>query len=229
MLDAANLDLLENLVGDRVKTLPLTPRQQARRGLILECVRSQIEESGYDGVSMRKVAEQANVSPSTLYEIYKSKEHLILYALEENLRGLVVEEGRYEAGLERFVHRLESIAGFFESDVETGLSIIELFLRASANSPANEILLANAIKARKTSLLEMLEMKQLKPDIDVEFYSRALVSLTWGTAIMFARNFISVEAFRSELIRSSLSLLLPVSTENSTKRISKVIDLNTSR
>jgi len=178
---------------------------------------------------MRKVAEQANVSPSTLYEIYKSKEHLILYALEENLRGLVVEEGRYEAGLQRFVHRLESIAGFFESDVESGLSIIELFLRASANSPANEILLANAIEARKTSLLEMLEKKQLKPNIDVEFYSRTLVSLTWGTAIMFARDFISVSDFRSELIRSSMSLLLPLSTENACKSISEVIDHYTDR
>jgi len=216
-------------VGDQVKSLALTPRQQARRGLILKCVRSQLEENGYEGVSMRRVAEQANVSPSTLYEIYKNKEHLILYALEEKLRGLVVEEGVYEPGLERFVHRLESIAGFFESDVETGLSIIELFLRASANSPANEILLANAIEARKSSLLEMLEKKELKPDVDVEFYSRTLVSLTWGTAILFARDFITVGDFRSELIRSSISLLLPVSTENSSKRMSKVIDLYTDR
>lgn len=216
-------------MGDRVKTLTLTTRQQARRRLILKCVRSQLEEYGYGGMSMRGVAEQANVSPSTLYGIYQSKEHLILYALEEKLHDLVAEEGPYEPGLERFVHRLESIAGFFEGDVETGLSIIELFLRASANSPANEILLANAIAARKSSLLEMLEKKQLKPDVDVEFYSRALASVTWGTAILFAREFLSIGDFRGELIRSSMSLLLPVSTKNSSKRMSEVINLYTGR
>jgi len=212
-----------------VKTLTLTPRQQARRRLILKCVRSQIEENGYEGMSMRGVAEQANVSPSTLYDIYQSKEHLILYALEEKLNDLVLEEGPYEPGLERFVHRLESIAGFFESDVETALSVTELFLRASANSPANEILLANAIEARKTSLLEMLEKKQLKPDVDVGFYSRALASVTWGTAILFARDVISVRDYRSELIRSSMSLLLSESTETSFKRMSEIIDLHTYR
>jgi len=213
-------------VRDRVRTLALTPRQQARRGLILKCVRSQLEKNGYEGVSMRKVAEEANVSPSTLYEIYNSKEHLILFALEEDLLNLVVEEGQYEPGLERFIHRLESIARFFERDVETGRSIIELFSRASANSPANEILLINALKARKTSVLEMLEKKQLKPDVDTEFYSRALVSVTWGTAILFSRDIISISDFRSELIRSSMSLLLPVSTEYSSQRMSEVIDLH---
>lgn len=211
---------------DRVKTLALTPRQQARRGLILECVRSQLEKNGYEGVSMRKVAELANVSPSTLYEIYNSKEHLILYALEEDLHDLVVEEEQYEPGLERFIHRLESIARYFERDVETGLSIIELFSRASANSPANEILLINALEARKSSVLEMLEQKQLKQHVDVGFYSRALVSVTWGTAILFAREVITISDIRNELIRSSLSLLLPVATEKSSHRMSEVIEIH---
>jgi len=175
---------------------------------------------------MRKVAELANVSPSTLYEIYNSKEHLILYALEEDLHDLVVEEEQYEPGLERFIHRLESIAKYFERDVETGLSIIELFSRASANSPANEILLINALEARKSSVLEMLEQKQLKQHVDVGFYSRALVSVTWGTAILFAREVITISDIRNELIRSSLSLLLPVATEKSSHRMSEVIEIH---
>jgi len=216
-------------VDDWMKNLPLTPRQLARRRLILKCVRSQLEEKGYEGMNMREVAKQANVSPSTLYDIYQSKEHLILYALEEKLHDLAVEESPYEPGLERFVHRLESIAEFFENDAETAFSITQLFLRASADSPANEILLANAIEARKLSLLEMLEKKQLRPEIDVGFYSRALVSVTWGTAIMFARDFISIGDFQSELIRSSISLLLPVSTETSLRRMSEIIDLYTER
>jgi len=218
---------MEKPVNDWVKTLALTPRQQARRRAILKSARSELAKSGYKGVSMRKVAEQAGVSPSTLYDIYKSKEYLVLYALEEDLQELVAEEEHYEPGLERFIHRLESIATFFERDEETGLSMVQLFTHANANSPANEILLINAMTARRTSVLEMLEMKQLKQDIDVEFYTRALVSVTWGAAIMFARDIISIGDFRSELIRSSMCLLLPVATKRSSKRMVEIVGLFT--
>ncbi len=202
----------------------LTPRQQARRALILESVRSQLTEFGYEGVSMRKVAEQARVSPSTLYEIYQSKEHLILYAIAENLRNLGIEEHQYEPGLERFVHRLESIAQFFVRDVDTGMAVAKVFLRAEKDSPANEVFLVNAIQARRTSLLEMLEMGQLKKSLDIEFFSRALISLTWGTAIFWVRGFISSDNFQAELIRSSLSLLLPLATRNSSSRMLEILN-----
>lgn len=173
---------------------------------------------------MRKVAEQAGVSPSTLYEIYQSKEHLILYAIAENIRSLGVEEGEYEPGLERFLHRLESVSSFFVQDVDTGMAVAKVFLRAEKDSPATEIFLFNAIQARKTSLLEMLEMKQLKKSLDIDFFSRALISLTWGTAIFWARGFISTENFQAELIRSSLSILLPHATRKASQRMAEIID-----
>lgn len=210
---------------DRVKTL--TPRQQARRASILESVRSQLEESGYEGVSMRKVAEQANVSPSTLYDIYGSKESLILYAIENNLRNLAVEEDQYEPGLERFLHRLESISHFYEDTPDTAEAITKLFFQGNADSPANEVFLVNAIEARRTSLNEMLEMKQLKRGFDVEFYSRALISVTWGTALFWMKGFIRSEDFRSELVRSSMSMLLHGMTSKARTRTLEIIDQHT--
>ena len=44
----------------------LTPRQVARRESIIEAVRTLLARRGYDGVSMREVAAEAGVSPSTL-------------------------------------------------------------------------------------------------------------------------------------------------------------------
>jgi len=70
----------------------------------------------------------------------------------------------------------------------------------------------------------MTEMKQLKQGIDLEFFARALVSVTWGAAIMFARNIISVGDFRSELIRGSMCLLLPVATNKSARRMAEILD-----
>lgn len=202
----------------------LTPKQAERREKVLRSVRRHLKEHGIDGLSMRKVAQQARVSPSTLYEIYGSKEALILYAVRDNLLDLSKEEDQYQPGLERFCHRLDSIAKFFTESSDTARAVTKLFLQGDPDSPANEIFLDNAIAARKASLLEMKEMREIKNDIDVDFFSRALISLTWGTALFWIKDKLPTEDFRSELIRSSMSLLLPLTTNKSKKRIQTIIE-----
>lgn len=209
------------------KEKTLTPRQAERREAVVQSVRFHLEEYGFDGLSMRKVAQEAGVSPSTLYEIYGSKESLILYAIKDSLFNLAVEEDQYEPGLERFLHRLESIAHMFEDLPDTADAISRLLFQGTSSSPANVVFLDNAIEARRTSLCEMLEMKQLKKGIDVDFYSRTLISLTWGTALFRIKGKFSPGDFRSELIRGSMSLILPWTTNKAHKRTLEIIQLFT--
>jgi len=201
----------------------LTPRQTKRRATILRTVREQLRLYGYDELSMRKIAAAASVSPSTLYEIYGSKESLILYAIGDSIDSLSSEESKYEPGLDRFLHRLESIANLFIDDPGRGEAIATLFFEHSEGSIANEILLVNAINARKTSLEEMLAQKQLIKGIDLDFYARTLVSITWGTALLWLKGMLDAKDFRNELVRSSLALLLSVSTGQAKKVIQSVV------
>lgn len=175
---------------------------------MLRAVRDHLEEYGFDGLTIRDVAQTAHVSPSTLYEIYGSKESLIWTAVKENLRGLAIEEEKYELGLERFVRRLESIARIFEATPKTAEALTRLFFEGGKDSPANPVFLANAIEARRASLQEMIDARQLKKDLDLDFYSRALISVTWGTALFWLKGLIARNRFRAELTRSSLSLVL---------------------
>lgn len=202
----------------------LTDRQIARRNAVLRTVRNHLEEYGFDGLNMRDVAKAAQVSPSTLYEIYGSKESLIWTAAQEILLDLAIEEDQYEAGLERFVHRLESIARIFEVTPRAAEALSRLFFEGGANSPANHVFLDNAIEARKTSLQEMLSMRQLKETFDIEFYSRALVSVTWGTALFWLKGLIPPGGLRVELIRSSMSMILSGATAKSRSRIREIIE-----
>lgn len=206
---------------DAEKTL--TPRQAKRRATVLGVVRRQVEAKGLDGLNMRDVARGARVSPSTLYEIYGSKEALVLAAVADTFRALVVDESRYERGLERLVRRLESIAQLFQDSPGTAHAVAKLFLQGDADSPANEIFLANAIDARRVSLQEMLDAKQLKPGTDIDFYARALVSLTWGTALLWLKGVLPLTAFGSELRRSSLSLILPQTTPKIRTRVQDLV------
>ena len=59
----------------------LTPNQQARRSRILTAAQALLGEHGYDGMIMRDVAARAGVSPTTLYNLYNTKDELLLEAL----------------------------------------------------------------------------------------------------------------------------------------------------
>ena len=89
----------------------LTPNQQARRARILEAARALVAEHGYDGMIMRDVATAAHVSPTTLYNLYNTKDELLLEALRD-----AVAEGWQRAaqvvpdlGLQRLLEQTPSV------------------------------------------------------------------------------------------------------------------------
>lgn len=205
------------------KRKTLTPRQLERRETILQTVRDHLAQYGYDEVSMRKIAAAASVSPSTLYEIYDSKDSLILYAIGESLNMLSEDESKYEPGLDRFLRRLHSIADLFLKNPQTGEAMTKLLFQNSSSSMAKEVLLINAINARRVSLEEMVAQKQLTKDVDIEFYARSLISLTWGTALFWQNGILKPEDVSTELIRSSMALLLPIVTGTAKKKIQDIL------
>ena len=81
----------------RVRLSALTPLQRARRERILTTTRDQLSLLGYDGINMRNLAAAAEVSPTTLYNLYENKDVLVLSALEDQLsrmgRSLVMKPG----------------------------------------------------------------------------------------------------------------------------------------
>lgn len=187
----------------------LTPRQVARRESIIQAVRTLLERRGYDGVSMRAVAAEAGVSPSTLYEIYESKDVLILQSVRSFFEDMGLEEESVPAGVDRLVHRLNAIAGFFETANRQGEGISRLLFQDQNNEAATEVLLRNAVAARQRSIEEMIEAGQLNDVGDVELLARMLVSVTWGAVLFYQRGEIDMGSLASELIRQSMTLLIP--------------------
>ena len=58
-----------------------SPRQLARRAAILEATRELLTKRGYEGTTVRDVAERARVAKGTLYNIYGGKDELIFAAV----------------------------------------------------------------------------------------------------------------------------------------------------
>ena len=88
----------------------LTRTQIERRERILEAVRDRLSSHGYDGLSMRDLADSANVSPTTLYNLFGGKDALVLAALRDLLDQIAVRVAQSEAtGMQRLLIGAEEI------------------------------------------------------------------------------------------------------------------------
>ena len=70
------------------------------------------EQGGFEAVRLRDVAAQANVALGTLYRRFRSKEDLLLAALELQLSA---QEHRLRAAPPPGASQLERVTGFFEA------------------------------------------------------------------------------------------------------------------
>lgn len=66
----------------------LTPRQAEAVEKLLEAAVAEAEQSGYTGLTVRKVAQRAGVAAATAYSYFSSKEHLLAEVLWRRIHSL---------------------------------------------------------------------------------------------------------------------------------------------
>src|SRR5678815_3326895 len=86
-----------------------------RRTKILAAARRLVVERGYDGLTMRELARAARVAVPTLYNLFCSKDAILVAELEASARHIA---SRLPTGGDSFFAR--GMAGF-----EAGMSLIE--------------------------------------------------------------------------------------------------------
>ena len=123
-----------------MKTLTLV--QQQRRIRILTSTREQLAQLGYEGINMRDLGQVAQVSTSTLYNLYQSKDTLILAALEDLLASLNDEVDATGArGLARFLKRAEVVADQIVSTPRYAEAMGRMLFNAEESDPIVKTLL----------------------------------------------------------------------------------------
>lgn len=72
------------------KGIMLTPEQQAeRREEIVNVALHLIAENGFQKTSMREIAVLANMGKSSLYDFFKTKDEIIVYAIEKEIKETI--------------------------------------------------------------------------------------------------------------------------------------------
>lgn len=193
----------------------LTPRQSARRQSILAAVREQLSRFGYEGVNMRGVADSAGVSPTTLYNLYDSKDSLVLAALEEHLGNLARQMDQNPVGgLARLELRARISAEGIMGAPRYAEAMIRVMFNADAQAPISIYLLDSMAAGLEEDIREMQALGEVRPGVDAPQLARSIMANNWTTLLMWAKGYIALLDLPEELIRSHLGTILPALTDS---------------
>jgi len=100
---------------------PTTRRELSkadRRLRIVAAATSLLREKGVDGVSMLQIAERADVSPATVYNLFQTKAGVLQQVFDRDLRDYerLVEAAPARDALDRIFEAVDIAAGLYQAD-----------------------------------------------------------------------------------------------------------------
>ena len=160
-----------------------SPRQLARRASILEATRDLLSKHGYDGTTVRDVAELAGVAKGTLYNIYGGKDELIFAAVND-VRADVFDRTMDlgpSPGIDIILKSNEAVC---EEVVRTPLYTEAISRALFGPSPA-KMLIPSLVEFPINRTRDELDMAILLGQIEKFRRQGYIVLLAWGGANFF--------------------------------------------
>jgi len=204
-----------------METPPLARRDPSRldgrrlrgsrsRARIRAAARELFRERGFDGATLRAIAERAGMGASSIYRHVRTKHELLVLELSE-----LQEEAwtRFRLGDDRDAPTRDRVRRFFEVQHEllasdADLTVIALRATTFPDAPVARRVLA--LQDRTIGLLaEILQIgrrRDLADDVDVLASARALFHIATGARLSWANGLASESACRRS-IESSIDLL----------------------
>lgn len=201
-----------------------TEAQKQRRERILSSARDQLSKLGYEGLNMRDLAVEAHVSTSTLYNLYQSKDTLLLAALQDQLAGLnerVLATGA--KGASRSQKNAEAVADQIVETPRYAEAMAKMLFTADQSDPIVKVLLGASMAGQLEVLDEMIELGELDPGADRDFIARSLASTGWSAILMWMKGYVALHDFKREYVRNTMMTLLPWLKGESEQRIRELV------
>jgi len=201
---------METPTAPRARARPLRPddgrlqRGRRSRAQIRAAARSLFREKGFDGATLRAIAERAGMGASSIYRHIRSKEELLVEELAE-LQERAWREVRARG--DRALGARERVRAFL--DAEHALRVADpdfttIAVRATTHPGARVARQVLALQERSVGLLtELLQPArvsgELRRDADVLAAARTIVFFTSGARLAWANGLLDAEACRSAI------------------------------
>lgn len=188
-------------------------RQLERQAKILAKTREMLAEIGYARTTIRSLADKAGVAPGTLYNLYNSKDELILAAVQELLSSLgeTVRE-QSTRGLDRLITKQAVNGATVRENPEYAEAMTRALIGTQRNDKLRNLLYTSTIEHDERHLQIAIEQGHLRPGTDVQLLARHLQAQSWGITVAWVMDTVALDNIAEETIRSVTLTLLAVAT-----------------
>ncbi len=202
-----------------------SPRQLARQASILKTTREMLSEVGYHATTIRGLAKKAGVAPGTLYNLYNSKDELVLAAVEDLLSDIFTEANKgSEPGLARILTQGQKLSEATVANPEYAEAMTRALFGVEPDDPLTETLYARGIPEIERQLEVAMETGEIRPDVDVANTAMQLQSHAWGIIMAWLMGVVPLDELIRESMRARLVILVQIAAETSREDLEKQLD-----
>lgn len=191
-----------------------SPRQRERQRTILATARELLDAQGYAGMTMRELARSAGVAQGTLYNLYSSKDELIVAAVDD----LLLELGEHAAAIEVPVgfESIISLAGIMGGQIVRAPKYADAICRALFNAqpddPIVDVTFGRFGPLVERHLHQAAARGQLIDGIATDLLAKHLVGQNWSVILLWLMGSLPIEQLETENRRSQIMTLAGVAS-----------------
>lgn len=190
--------------------VPLRPddgrlaRGRRSRARIREAARSLFRERGFDGATLRAIAERAGMGASSIYRHFQSKEELLIDELSERQEEAWTRFRRTDDRKRPTLDRLREFLDLQHELLVADRDLTTIALRATTKTEARVARRVLQLYDRTIGLLmEILQQGRMRKDLDKQVdvleAARLLFHVTNGARIPWANGMVSDDAYRKSI------------------------------
>ena len=187
-----------------------SPAQAERRKRILRETLKLLQVASPADISMAQIAERSGVSTKTLYNLFKSRNGLLLAAAAQT-RADTQDSANVmsaPAGISRILELTRRTMDTFERSPEFMESAMSVVVGISAEDEAEHHRVGSTQKWFHEALLVAESEDQLLPGTDCLQLSQLLSASQWGVTLMWQKGLISTDTLqRQAIIKHCLDLM----------------------
>ena len=191
-----------------------SPRQEERQRRILEVARQEISSLGYDAITMQALARASGVSTKTLYNLYGTKDELLLAAVAD-LLGNLEHQPAVESAAPGIPRLLAFTRAVFQQIVDTP-RYAEVMARSLFQAPAGhnlvDVLLGTTTRVSQAALDAEQAAGGLSESVDTDKLAGILAANQWGLVLLWSKGLIALEDLLERAVLSQQLTLIPACT-----------------
>jgi len=187
------------------------PKGSSKRAQVLRELRREIGVCGIERITMRNLASQSGVALATLYNLFGSKEAMVVEALRETHRlvmGSITQDDPAPEAFDQLIAYASGAARFILSEPMYGKAMVYAYYAANGSENLFHRDLHDYIGATLENLLAgMQRLGELREWSSPRFIARQMTEALFSVAAEWSRQVIPDHMFVDTSLLMALSLL----------------------